>query len=118
MELKELLEYARTFVKEEETRQGLRDFLDNLESFGDTELQAYEIFSGENSVKWSAQKVADGCFSLYENIYHLVEEWEDCGSILIPKWLQIDYQETWDYIRLDSSGVFGDSHEDPFVLYW
>ncbi len=118
MEFWELLENAKQYVKEEGTRQGLRNFLDDLESFGDTELQAYEILSSESSVKWSAKKVGDGEYSYYEDIYYMVEEWKDCGSILAPEWLQIDYQETWDYIRLDNAGVFGDTHEDPFVLYW
>lgn len=113
-----MLEYAREFVAQEGETKDLRNFLDNIDSFSESDKQAFELLSSECGLKWSAQKIYDGDYSFYDDIYYFVEEWADLSPINFPEWLQIDYTETWDYIRLTDCGVFGNDEHEPFILYW
>ena len=117
MEFKELLQMAREYTKENDGRQGLRDFLETVDAFSDYELDVFELLREENTVKLSVEKIESGNFQYYEDIYQLVDEWQESECINLPFWLSVDYEQVFENIRLSEWGVF-DNYEKPFVIFY
>ena len=115
MDFKDMLEYARVFKAEQRTYCGVRDMLEEIQNFDRYEFDVFEMIRYDYSIKESIEIIHNNDYRYYSNIYEYVSEYFDgCGINDIPYWVSIDYQDTFENIRIESNIVYT-AWDKPFI---
>lgn len=118
MEFQELLGYARQYKKEMETLDGLREFLERIKDFDKYDIQAFDILTNDLNINESSEKIKDGDYRYYDDIYEYVDDYfSNSGTHDIPYWVSIDYDITFRNICCESQIAYTDK-DSPFVEYY
>lgn len=90
MDFQSLLQYAKQYKAEHNSYNGLRDMLEVINEFDESQSLALEILSKQRNISEIIEGINDYQFSIYDNFIDYVDSTID-SEYKLPSFVELDY---------------------------